>query len=367
MPGRTAVTTSALLIGVTLVSTMTMGAMTAQHSLSEELAERNPIDASLDVASESVEQMAEDSSIVERHQVLPGAEASIDAAELDGNSVEGRVVFAEDSVISEVARSESVFQDQNSGETFALIATDLIQDRMVESAEVTLTPGGNAANGSSEAGTTVRAVPASWVPADTVVLPEAMVEAGESWAFEDSAGITVMRTAESASMGDINRLGSEAEAFAGEVSLDAATERAVYAQVIDTVLVIVLVLLAASVLVSVVGVSNTLALSVLERRREAALLRAMGMTRGSVGALVTLEALLMAGVALVLGSGLGAFFAWGGVSSLVAAEGITMTLSVPWDRMGLIWAATLVAAALASFLPARALSRTPPAAGLSAQ
>lgn len=367
MPGRTAVTTAALLIGATLVSTMTMGAMTAQHSLSEELAERNPIDASLDSASAAVEQMAEDSSIVERHQVLPGADATIEAAGIDGNSVEGRVVVAEDSVISEVARSESVFQDQNSGETVALIATDLIQDRMVESAEVTLTPGGNAANGSLEAGTTVRAVPASWVPANTVVLPGVMVEAGESWAFEDSAGITVMRTAESASMGDLNRLGSEAEAFAGELSLHAATERAVYAQVIDTVLVIVLVLLAASVLVAVVGVSNTLALSVLERRREAALLRAMGMTRGSVGALVTLEALLMAGVALVLGSGLGAFFAWGGVSSLVAAEGITMTLSVPWDRMGLIWAATLVAAALASFLPARALSRTPPAAGLSAQ
>lgn len=91
------------------------------------------------------------------------------------------------------------------------------------------------------------------------------------------------------------------------------------------------------------------------------------MTRGPVGAMVTLEALLMAAVALVLGSGLGAFFAWGGVSSLVAHDGVTMVLSVPWDRMGLIWGVTLLAGVLASFLPARALSRTPPAAGLTAQ
>lgn len=179
--------------------------------------------------------------------------------------------------------------------------------------------------------------------------------------------MTVLRTSEDASMEDLTRLGTTTEAVSDEVYLGAATERASYAQVIDTVLVVVLVLLAASVLVAVVGVSNTLALSVFERRREAALLRAMGMTRGSVGAMVTLEALLMGAVALVLGSSLGAFFAWGGVSSLVSHEELTMVLSVPWDRMGLIWGVTLVAAVLASLLPARALSRTPPAAGLSAQ
>lgn len=199
------------------------------------------------------------------------------------------------------------------------------------------------------------------------MLPESLAETAEPWSFESSAGMTVLQTSEDASMGDLTRLGNEAEASAGEVSLEAAMARASYAQVIDTVLVVALVLLAASVLVAVVGVSNTLALSVFERRREAALLRAMGMTRGSVGAMVTLEALLMAAVALVLGSGLGALFAWGGVSSLVARDDIAMALSVPWDRMGMIWVVTLLAAVLASFLPARALSRTPPAAGLSAQ
>lgn len=367
VPGRTAVTTSALLIGVTLVSTMTMGATTAQNSLNEELAERNPVDASLATASEETERMLEDSRIVQGYQQLPGTEATIEGEGLEGGSVEGRAILAEESAVEEIARSESVFEDEDGSGPVALISPDLLEDGMAGSAEVTLIPYGTAESGAAEAAITVRAVPTSWVPADTVVLPEELAETAEPWSFEGSAGLTVLQTSEDASMGDLTRLGNEVEASAGEVSLDAAMARASYAQVIDTVLVVVLVLLAASVLVAVVGVSNTLALSVFERRREAALLRAMGMTRGSVGAMVTLEALLMAAVALVLGSGLGALFAWGGVSSLVARDDIAMALSIPWDRMGVIWGVTLLAAALASFLPARALSRTPPAAGLSAQ
>ncbi|WP_120006330.1 ABC transporter permease [Nesterenkonia muleiensis] len=367
VPRRTAVTTSALLIGVTLVSTMTMGAMTAQHSLSDELAERNPVDASLGTASEQTEQVLEESPTVVGHQQLPGAEATLDSEGIEAGSVEGRVILAEESAIEEIARSESVFQEEHSGGPVALISPDLLEAGMAESAEVTLTPHGTAESGALGAAITVTAAPASWVPADTVVLPEVLADTAELWSFESSAAMTVLRISESASMGDLTRLGNEVEASAGEVSLDAAMDRASYTQVIDTVLVVVLVLLAASVLVSVVGVSNTLALSVFERRREAALLRAMGMTRGSVGAMVTLEALLMAAVALVLGSGLGALFAWGGVSSLVARDDVTMVLSIPWDRMGMIWGVTFLAAALASFLPARALSRTPPAAGLSAQ
>lgn len=377
VPGRTAVTTMALLIGVTLVSTMTMGATTAQHSLSAELAERNPVDASLGAASAETDQALEDSPIVVGHQKLPGAEATVEGDALQTGPVEGRAVLVEESAIEEIARSERLFQDEDGGGPAALVSPDLLENGRAASAVVTVSPRGDAESGSEVGGTlessvaeaaiTVTAVPASWVPADTVVFPEALVEDAAPWSFEDSAGMTVLRTAESASMEDLTRLGNAAEALAGEMYLEAAMERASYGQVIDTVLVVVLVLLAASVLVAVVGVSNTLALSVFERRREAALLRAMGMTRGSVGAMVTLEALLMAAVALVLGSGLGAFFAWGGVSSLVAHDGVTMVLSVPWDRMGLIWGVTLLAAVLASFLPARALSRTPPAAGLASQ
>lgn len=135
---------------------------------------------------------------------------------------------------------------------------------------------------------------------------------------------------------------------------------------IDTVLGVALLLLAASVLVAVIGVSNTLSLSVFERRREAALLRAVGMSRRAVGTMVALEALLLAGVALLLGTALGVFFGWAGVNSLLASDDMGAAVQLPWLRLGLVWAATLLAALLAAWLPARRLSRTEPAEGLAA-
>ena len=141
--------------------------------------------------------------------------------------------------------------------------------------------------------------------------------------------------------------------------------RAGYGETIDMVLLIVLVLLGASVLVAVIGVSNTLSLSVLERRREAALLRAVGMNRRSVGQMITIEALLLAGVALLIGTVLAVFLGWAGVASLVAMPDWTVGVEIPWLRLAMLWGITLLAASFAALLPARALSKVEPAAGLS--
>lgn len=136
-------------------------------------------------------------------------------------------------------------------------------------------------------------------------------------------------------------------------------------ELIDQVLGIALLLLAASVLVAVIGISNTLSLSVMERRRETALLRALGMPKSAVGSMVTIEALLLTLAALILGTTLGLFYGWAGVNSLIALDGVEIDLAIPWVRMAVIWLIAAVAALAAAWLPARNLSRTPPAAGLS--
>ena len=64
-------------------------------------------------------------------------------------------------------------------------------------------------------------------------------------------------------------------------------------------------LLAVAVVIALLGVGNTLALSVVERRQESGLLRALGLTRGQLRAVLAWEALLVAGVAAVLGVVLG--------------------------------------------------------------
>lgn len=136
-------------------------------------------------------------------------------------------------------------------------------------------------------------------------------------------------------------------------------------ELIDQVLGIALLLLAASVLVAVIGVSNTLSLSVLERRREAALLRALGMPKSAVGSMVAIEGLLLTLAALILGTALGLFYGWAGVNSLIALDGVEIDFAIPWVRLAVIWLIAAVAALAAAWLPARNLSRTPPAAGLS--
>ena len=74
---------------------------------------------------------------------------------------------------------------------------------------------------------------------------------------------------------------------------------------IDTVLNLLYVLLLFSVIIAVLGIINTLALSVLERTREIGLLRAIGLRRGQLGGMITIEAIATAVFGAVLGTMLG--------------------------------------------------------------
>ena len=73
-----------------------------------------------------------------------------------------------------------------------------------------------------------------------------------------------------------------------------APMRALYAQIIDTMLWIVVALLAVSVVIALIGVANTLSLSAIERTRENSLLRALGLTKGGLRTMIALEAVLIA-------------------------------------------------------------------------
>ena len=126
----------------------------------------------------------------------------------------------------------------------------------------------------------------------------------------------------------------------------------------------VLGLLAAAVIIAVIGVSNTLTLSVIDRRREGALLRALGFTRRSMSRMITIESLLMTVIALVFGGAVGTFFGWVGTAS-ITPESSAPVLNVPGGQLGLIAAAAILAAVLASAIPARAMSRIVPAKGMS--
>ncbi|MEU2348425.1 FtsX-like permease family protein [Modestobacter sp. NPDC049651] len=143
-----------------------------------------------------------------------------------------------------------------------------------------------------------------------------------------------------------------------------ASERAALDEVVDVLLLVVTGLLGIAVVIALIGVGNTLALSVVERRQESGLLRALGLTRGQLRALLAWESVLVAGVAAVLGVALGTAYGLVGAASVLGDVG-EIVLSVPWLQVLLIVAVATVAGLLASVLPARRAARTPPVAAIA--
>ncbi|MEV6376682.1 ABC transporter permease [Micromonospora musae] len=139
--------------------------------------------------------------------------------------------------------------------------------------------------------------------------------------------------------------------------MDQAAYKKMLTGTVDMVLALVTALLGLAVVIALVGVANTLSLSVLERTRENAVLRAVGLTRGRMRVMLAVEATLMAAVGALLGLALGT-----GVSAAAMAMldrlGGDFHLVLPVGQLGLILAVAVVAALLASVLPARrALAR----------
>ncbi|MFM9371612.1 ABC transporter permease [Streptomyces sp. Da 82-17] len=115
-------------------------------------------------------------------------------------------------------------------------------------------------------------------------------------------------------------------------------------------------LLAMAVVVAVLGVINTLAMSVFERSQEIGMLRAIGLDRKGVKRMVRLESLVISLFGGVLGIGLGVFFGWA-AGELIAPSLATYELILPWDRMGLFLALAAAVGVLAALWPARRAAR----------
>lgn len=113
-------------------------------------------------------------------------------------------------------------------------------------------------------------------------------------------------------------------------------------------------LLGMSVIVALVGIVNTMTLSIFERRRELGMVRALGMTRQQVGRMIRLEAVLIGLLGTIIGMGAGVLLSWVVVSSI---EEIEIGLSFNWARVGLIFAVGVAVGIIASLLPAHRATR----------
>ncbi|MFJ9853340.1 ABC transporter permease [Streptomyces sp. NPDC101150] len=125
-------------------------------------------------------------------------------------------------------------------------------------------------------------------------------------------------------------------------------------------------LLAMAVIVAVLGVINTLAMSVFERQQEIGMLRAIGLDRRGIKRMVRLESLVISLFGGVLGVGLGVFFGWA-AGELISGSLATYELVLPWDRMALFLGLAAVVGILAALWPARRAAKLNMLAAIKAE
>ncbi|MEP6816422.1 MAG: FtsX-like permease family protein, partial [Marmoricola sp.] len=124
---------------------------------------------------------------------------------------------------------------------------------------------------------------------------------------------------------------------------------------IDQLVTMIYALLGLALVIAVLGVVNTLALSVIERTREIGLLRAIGLSRAQLRRMVGLESVVISVLGALLGVGMGVIFGVALMASL-RDDGLSVT-RVPFGSLaGYILAAALIGV-LAALLPARRASR----------
>ena len=125
---------------------------------------------------------------------------------------------------------------------------------------------------------------------------------------------------------------------------------------INTALNIMYGLLAMALLIAVLGVVNTLAMSVFERQQEIGMLRAIGLDRRRVKRMIRLEAVVISVFGAVIGVGLGVFLGWA-IGQTLADDIPGYALVIPWDRLAVFLALAGLVGVLASLWPARSAAR----------
>jgi len=387
-PARATATCTALVTGVTLVATVGVGAATARSSALSLVLGDNPVDV---VVSTGFASQLQPGTLATNHPAaspaltagtasrvagVGGVEATATLVEapvqlvLPGRrSLSGPVRGADPAALTGVVREDVA---RPLGPDTVLVGNGLYVDgpALMDGDTVSVTGARGATRDLTvrlAAGlpvgllldrTTLAAVSGTTpVPTTTWSRTSALDATGDITRVDDT--VNGVRSAIGSSPAGLGGGGSDVLQVSGGAQIAAAL-----VTVLDALVKILTALLAMALLIALVGIANTLSLSVLERRRENGLLRALGLGRGALRATIVWEALILALVAVGLGLGLGLLYAWIGTRAVFsgATNGAVRTVfTVPVGQTLLLVAVAVAAGLLASVLPARQAALTSPA------
>ena len=345
-PRRTAATASALMVGATLVSALSIVGASTNASIGTTVDETLHADF---IVSTSVGQPFSP-AIAEEVRAIDGV-SSVGVSRFGYAQLDGEVTsfMAADSatldggLVLELVDGQAtggLLVDTNTAEARGWKVGDVVQAVGVDGRELSVDVAGtfraNAAVGSIV------------MPLDD--LDRLGGEALDRWLFldvADAADAATVRSAVEAVLADYPVVSVK---DAGEFTQEAQAQ-------VGQILMLMNAMLVLSVLIAVLGIVNTLALSVMERIREVGLLRAVGMSRRQLRRTVRWEAVLIAVFGTVLGLGLGVTIG-SSLVSVMSGDGVN-ELVLPFGRLaGLVLVAAAVGV-LAALWPARRASRLP--------
>jgi putative ABC transport system permease protein len=352
-PKRTASTASALMIGVALVSFVSIFAASATASVNELFAAQLGSDytitpqgfgpagvppgvvPALDELDETGAVMGLRTAPFEREQ---GASESLTA--IDPAVVEELVSIAPaDGALDALAEGDGVLVHDEFADEQGLAVGDTVDARFV-SAETSLQVVGTFANR--------EVIGSPWVT-DQATFDELAGDGIQYLVLADGADGVAPADARAA-------IDSALETRFPNVQVQDQAELAdsLRAQV-DGLLNVIVGLLGLALVIALIGIVNTLALSVFERTREIGLLRAVGMTRRQVRSMVRWESVIVAVFGAVLGVVVGSVFGWALVRA-AADQGLDV-LEFPAGRLVTYVVVAGLAGVLAAVFPARRAAR----------
>jgi putative ABC transport system permease protein len=347
-PRRTAITAAALMVGIALVTGVMVILDSAKSSIAEQ-AEKT-IDAQLVISGVQTGPRLPtfDPAVVDQAAALPGVNAVVgvynDLAVIDGDR-------AYVNAVTDLAAMATIYHSAPKSGVIAPLGPDQVAlsasgaEKLGKSVGDRLTI--QFTRGDGPQVYTVTAILPDDRSIGSVLLPK---QAAASFTNPQPFSALVQLTPGTA----VSQVRPRLEALVADSPEVSVADRASYIEQqtsqLDGLLTMIQILLALAIVIAVLGIVNTLALSVLERTRELGLLRAIGLRRAQTMRMITVEAVVIsvfgALLGVAVGTGLGA-----AVVRALKDEGIT-DLVLPWSQMGMFIGLSALVGVIAAALPA---------------
>jgi putative ABC transport system permease protein len=339
-PKRMARTAASLMIGVALVGFMTVFAASAKSSLAGSL--ETDFTGTHIVATGGWDNASGISpDLADELRSTPGVDvvtqSRLTPAIVNGTATDALYAF-DDSTVDKVFKLGSIEGDLEAlGADGIAVSTDEATD---------------------EGWTIGSTVSVTFPSGDADLVVRAIYSGGTDWVSSMFVDLDALRANGADDLdyrlyvsGDQASIEHVAAAYGSAEVLDKAGFLDVVSTEIDTTLGVFYVLLMLAVLIALLGIANTLALSIHERTRELGLLRAIGMGRAQVRSMVRWESIVIAVFGTTLGLSIGTFFGWAIVQAM-SDQGVD-TLTVPAQSLAIVALIAALAGAMAAVMPAR--------------